>query len=106
VSKTPKPLELKQFYVLLALSKEPMNAYAVHAQVLSDSHSSLYFSFTSLRRILEGLVRRDFAKLNGAYLQGMKEIPTYAITLGGIRLLKAASTNLLDASMLAKQRLP
>jgi DNA-binding PadR family transcriptional regulator len=98
-SKTPKPLEIKQFYILLALSKEPMHGYALHRQALSDSDSALYFSFTSLYRILGQLVARGYVEGRGG------EPQRYGLTPAGRRRLRVEAADWRRAGQLASQRI-
>src|SRR5689334_19389692 len=99
-------LETKRFYILLALSKEPMHAFAIREQALSDSHAALILSLTSLRRILNELLRRKFITELEARPFAQREVPIYDISPAGQRMLKYASVTLADATALARRRLP
>lgn len=106
MSKTPKPLEVKQFYVLLALAREPMHAYAIFEQALSDSSVSLYFSLTSLTRILGQLQNAGMVEDRGTFPHGIRDVPIYALAAAGRRRLQAAAGSLQVAVSLAGERLP
>jgi DNA-binding PadR family transcriptional regulator len=90
-----------RFYILLALAAGEMNGYQIHAQVLHDSSSSLYFSFTSLNRLLTELEHRGL--LASRQDEGSAY---YSLTQRGLRTLKYESANLRYAARLAHERLP
>lgn len=102
--KTLAPLEPKRFFVLLALSKEPMHAYAVHEQAVIDSASSLYLSFASLRRILAAFEQSGHVLQAQPHRVGPHDIPRYALTPRGQQLLKMTAARLESAAMLVRRR--
>ena len=100
-SRLPQPMDPKEFYILLALSYEPMHGYAIQRQIELDSRSALHFYPASFYRILERL-----------HVRGLIEVArqhspvTYSLTERGRRTLKFEADGWRDAGRLAQQRLP
>jgi DNA-binding PadR family transcriptional regulator len=99
----PTPLELKKFYILLALANGPLHGYALHAPALSDSRSSLYFSYTSLYRLLQDLVARGL--IEGSTPANTQALKTYKLTTKGHARLRLEAESLRQATQIAAQRL-
>lgn len=100
----PRPLELKRYYVLLALASGPLHAWGVHQQAIEDSSQSLYLSPTTLVRLLKQLERRGFVDVVGRHQAGSQDIPIYALALSGRRLLRSSSCILTTAAALSTAR--
>jgi DNA-binding PadR family transcriptional regulator len=82
-----------------------MHAYGIHQQVMKDSSQTLYFSFTSLRRILNEFESHGLVEMIGVDIAGSQEIPVYEIKSRGKSLLKSAAIKLARAAKLAEDRL-
>jgi DNA-binding PadR family transcriptional regulator len=93
----PTPLDLKQYYILLALSDPPLHGYAIYQQIIEDSQQSLYISFTSLYRLLKAMTNRGLIEARPS--------STYALTRTGHMHLALAADDLQAAAILAHQRL-
>ncbi len=105
-SKVPVPMEICRFYIMLALSKEPMHGYAIAEQVLGDSLGSLYFRSSTLSRMLRDLEGRGWVERVPAYFSEGPARITYALTDSGRKYVKAEAGNLWHATGLARRRLP
>jgi DNA-binding PadR family transcriptional regulator len=93
----PTPLNLKQFYILLALADRPLHGYAIYQQIINDSRQSLYISFTSLYRLLKVMTARGLIESQAN--------ATYTLTHVGRQRLTFAVNDLQTAATLAYQRL-
>jgi DNA-binding PadR family transcriptional regulator len=98
----PEPLDLKRFYILLAVSAEPLHGLGVHQRVLELSQSTLYFHYGSLYRILADLVKRGYIE----ELQPEDATKRYKLTAFGYRIARSQAIILRDVTMAAIRRLP
>ncbi|MDB5178518.1 MAG: transcriptional regulator, PadR-like family [Patescibacteria group bacterium] len=108
-SRFPQPLDTKQFYILLALSLEPMHGYAVHEQILTDTKGTFYFYPASLYRLLVELSKQGLVEVvrQERGLGGVGATRTvYRLTGQGRRMLKSEGVQWQDAGRLAARRVP
>lgn len=113
----PKPMELKQFYILLALTSQeqeqeqghtnnpaPYSASEIHEQIIGDSQLSLYLSYSTLYRLLRELSAAKLVDTLETDRRTLQGIPRYQITAEGRRRLDIAVKDLTYATNIAQAR--
>jgi DNA-binding PadR family transcriptional regulator len=100
-------LQTTRFYILLALSAEPMHGYELYDQIVSDSRQSLLVRPATIYRLLADLERcRYVERVTGSKQSHGPQRKMYGITEIGRRVLKLAASDLANAAEIARSRLP
>jgi DNA-binding PadR family transcriptional regulator len=100
---------MRRYYILLALSKEPLHGMGVQQQVLSDSFSSLYMRDNNVYRLIADMERHGYIEPAGEEpglggRAGTRKL--YKLTKTGRKLLRAGAHDFREFSRLALERLP
>lgn len=99
-----KPLELKRYYVLLALAAGPSHPYGIVCRVREDSNNQVWLSLATLQRILDQFERRTLINYLGVHHRGAQNVSVYELTSAGRNLLAFASGQMEAAVKLAGRR--
>ncbi len=103
---TPGALDKMDFYILLAISDQPLHGYAISERIAADSSGSALIAPTNLYRYI---YRLEESGLITPVLEAASDAPTrkkrYQLTTFGRRHLKAEAICLADATKIALERI-
>lgn len=99
-------MDVRRYYILLALARGPMHGVGIHEQIQSDSRSTVYLRHSSLYYLLGRLEKAHLIEGAGEApgFGGMRKL--YRLTETGYRILKAEAHALEEVGRLGLQRLP
>lgn len=103
---TPGTLDKMDFYILLAVSKNPLHGYGISEQIRADSRSSILIAPTNLYRYLYRLEDAGLITPLEDAADPTSRKKVYQLTTAGRRHLKSEANHLSDAARLATLRIP
>jgi len=99
-------MDLRRYYILLALARGPLHGVGIHDQIQQDSRSTVYLRHSSLYYLLSTLEKGHIIESAGEApgLGGIRKL--YRLTETWYRILKAEAYALAEVGRLGLQRLP